>query len=151
MDGHNARLMAESAGERLALIMRSYHRLTGHVLADDAHTLWRAPFTVLAHDTSAPPEFIYANSYALTLFKRSAKDMIGLPSHLSAQADAREQRAAMFAQLEAADIVTGYCGMRIAADGTRFRIRDAVIWNLRDDDRNLCGQAARIDRVEMPD
>ncbi len=143
--------MAGSAGERLALIMHSYQRQTGDVLAYDAHTLWRAPFAVLAHDTKAPPKFIYANSHALTLFKRSAEDMIGLPSHLSAQADAREQRSAMFAQLEAADIVTGYCGMRIAADGRRFRIRDAVIWNLRDDEGKLRGQAARIDRVELPD
>ncbi len=140
--------MAGSAGGRLDLILRSFARITGQPLASDAGALWSAPFAVLAHDTQGPPRFFYANARALALFKRDAGAMIGLPSHLSAQVEAREERAAMFARLEADDVVTDYTGIRIAADGTRFRISDAVIWNLRDEAGALHGQAARIDRVE---
>jgi hypothetical protein len=142
-------LMRESAGDLLVLLLDSYRSLTGHTLASDAKELWRAPYAVLAHDTRVPPEFFYANACTLALFKRTAAAMIGLPSHLSAEPDAREERAAMFARLEAEDVVTGYCGIRIAGDGTRFRIMDAVIWNLLDAAGTLHGQAARIDRVEM--
>ncbi len=141
--------MQESAGERLALLQENYRRLTGEALAADADALWNAPYAVLAHDRSAPPVFFYANARTLSLFKRSAGEMIGLPSHLSAQPDAREERAAMLARLEADDIVTGYSGVRVASDGTRFRIRDAIIWNLRDASGSLHGQAARIDEVEL--
>jgi len=104
---------------------------------------------VLAHDRTVPPLFFYANARTLALFKRSADEMIGLPSHLSAEPDAREERAAMFAMLEAEDIVTGYSGIRVASDGSRFRIVDATIWNLRDASGTLHGQAARVDEVEM--
>lgn len=141
--------MQTSAGDRLAVLLESYERLTGKPLATSAEALWQAPYAVLAHDTSTPPEFFYANARTLALFKRSADEMIGLPSHLSAEADAREERARMFERLKANDIVTGYSGVRIAADGTRFRIIDAVIWNLRDAAGALHGQAARIDDVEM--
>lgn len=139
------------AGQRLAILLESYRRLTGQVLARDAQALWKAGFAVLAHDRSSPPEFFYANARALALFKRTASQMIGLPSHLSAQPDARADRAAIFARLEAEDIVTGYSGIRVAADGSRFRIVDAVIWNLRDSAGTLHGQAARIARVQLLD
>ncbi len=140
--------METSAGKRLQMLMASYRSLTGESLAADAGALWVAPFAVLAHDTSSPPVFIYANARALALFGRNAEEMIALPSHLSAEPDAREDRAAMFARLEAQDIVTGYSGVRIAANGSRFRIVDAAIWNVRDESGRLLGQAARIDRVE---
>ncbi|GAA5052274.1 hypothetical protein GCM10023208_12970 [Erythrobacter westpacificensis] len=138
-----------SAGERLALLLESYRRLTGEALAADADALWNAPHAVLAHDRAAPPVFFYANARTLSLFKRSADEMIGLPSHLSAEPEAREERAAMFAKLEAEDIVTGYSGLRVASDGSRFRILNATIWNLRDASGTLHGQAARVDEVEM--
>ncbi|WP_162925320.1 MEKHLA domain-containing protein [Aurantiacibacter odishensis] len=149
MTSANFKRMQESAGERLALLLECYHRLTGEILAADADALWNATCAVLAHDRSVPPEFFYANARTLSLFKRSADTMIGLPSHLSAEPDAREERAAMFAKLEAKDIVTGYSGIRVAADGSRFRIVDAAIWNLRDASGTLHGQAARIEAVEM--
>ena len=149
MESSEFEAMQASAGGRLAVLLESYHRLTGMVLATGADTLWSAPCAVLAHDRSAPPRFFYANARTLALFRRSAHEMIGLPSHLSAEEDEREQRAAMFALLDAEDIVTGYSGVRVAADGTRFRIHDAVIWNLRDAAGDLVGQAARIDSVEM--
>lgn len=144
-------LMRENAGKRLLSLMDSYRRVTGQSLADNADALWSAPYAVLSHDTDTPPRFFYGNARTLALFKWRAKDMIGLPSLYSAQADARAERAAMFAQLQAKDIVTGYSGVRIASDASRFRIVDAVIWNLRDPSGDLLGQAARIDHVEMLD
>ena len=137
------RAMRESAGARLALLGDSFARLTGRALVEGE--LWSAPLAVVAHDTSDPPRFFYANKLALKLFRMTAAQFIGLPSYNSAEPAAREERAQIFVKLESDNVVAGYTGVRIAADGTRFRIKDAVIWNLVDEAGQRHGQAAAID------
>lgn len=139
-------VMRESAGARLALLEASYARLTGQPLCDGA--LWSADVAVVAHDRSDPPLFFYANRLALALFRMTPAQFIGLPSYKSAEPALREERAQIFVKLEADDVVTGYTGIRIAADGTRFRIKDAVIWNLVNESGQRHGQAARINDWE---
>ena len=107
-----------------------------------------APAAIVAHGTQEVPLFFYGNRSALSLFRMSADQFIGLPSYRSAEAALREERAAMLARLDAADVVTGYKGVRVAADGTRFRIKDAVIWNLVDERGQRHGQAAWFDAWE---
>ncbi len=140
MDDREA--MQQSAGERLALIAESYARLAGEPLAQTVDALWEAPRAVVAHDMQDPPLFFYGNRMALHLFRMDAGDFIGLPSYKSAEPALREERAAMFAKLEAEDVITDYRGIRIAADGTRFRIENAVVWNLVDEGGERHGQAA---------
>lgn len=144
MDDRQA--MEDSAGARLALIGNSFARLTGAPLA--AGDLWQAPLAVVAHNTSSPPLFFYANHTALGLFRMTAAQFIGLPSFKSAEPALRDERAAMLAKLEADDVVPGYSGVRIAADGTRFRIVDATIWNLVDEAGQRHGQAAAFGKWE---
>ncbi len=141
------RVMEASAGTRLALLGESFARLTGRPLAAGGD-LWHAPAAIVAHGTEDVPRFFYGNATALALFRMDAAAFIGLPSYKSAEAALREERAAMLARLEAADVVTGYHGVRIAADGTRFRIVNAVIWNLVDSGGQRHGQAAWFDRWE---
>lgn len=136
--------MRDNAGERLALLHASFARLTGRTLWDG--DLWNAPLAVVAHDTDNPPCFFYANRLALDLFRMTAAQFIGLPSFNSAEPALREERAQIFVKLEADDVVTGYRGVRIAADGTRFEIKDAVIWNLVDECGQRHGQAALIEK-----
>lgn len=140
--------MEASAGARLALLAESFARLTGRPLAPGGE-LWNSPAAIVAHGTEDVPRFYYGNATALALFRMDAAAFIGLPSYRSAEAALREERAVMLARLEAADVVTGYQGVRIAADGTRFRIMDAVIWNLVDSGGRRHGQAAWFDRWEM--
>lgn len=139
--------MEASAGARLALLAASFARLTGRELAPGGD-LWTTPAAVVAHGTQDPPLFFYGNAQALALFRMKAEEFIGLPSYRSAEPALREERAAILAQLDKADVVAGYNGIRIAADGTRFRIHDAVIWNLLDDAGARHGQAAWFDRWE---
>ncbi len=135
-------LMQANGGERLEILLRSYAALSGEALALDIHQLWQSNRIVVAHDTKDPPRFFYANLAALKLFGITARKMIGMASYKTARPDARDERAAMLARLENEDIVTGYGGVRIAGDGSRFRIIDAVIWNLRDEAGQRIGQAA---------
>jgi hypothetical protein len=138
-------IMEASAGARLALLADSFLRLTGRLLVPDGD-LWSAQAAILAHGTESPPRFFYGNARTLALFRLGATEFLGRPSHTSAEPAHREERARMFARLEADDVVTGYHGVRIASDGTRFRIEDAVIWNLVDDAGVRHGQAAWFDR-----
>jgi hypothetical protein len=141
-------LMEASAGARLALLAGSFARLTGRPLTPDGD-VWNAGAAILAHGTQSPPLFFYGNACTLRLFKLSAADFLGRPSHTSAEPAHREERARMFALLEADDVLTGYAGVRIAADGTRFRIEDAVIWNVVDSSGVRHGQAAWFAQLEI--
>lgn len=141
-------LMEQSAGARLALLAESFLRLTGRPLAPDG-SLWSADAAILAHGTQDPPLFFYGNARTLDLFRMPAADFLGRPSHTSAEPAHRDERARMFARLEADDVVMDYAGVRVAADGTRFRIEDAVIWNLVDEYGQRHGQAAWFERWEM--
>ena len=135
--------------ERAQVLLSSYHLLTGEPLASDEYALWHSRTAVVAHNTASLPLFFYANHTALALFRMGAQQFIGMPSAHSAEADQRAERAEMLAQLDRANIITGYNGVRIAADGTRFRITGAVIWNLIDEAGQRHGQAARIADWEM--
>jgi hypothetical protein len=107
------------------------------------------PAALVAHGTQDPPQFFYGNKQALDLFRMSAEQFIGLPSYKSAEPALREERAAMLARLEAENVITDYHGIRIAADGTRFRINNAVVWNLVDEAGQRHGQAATFGDWEL--
>lgn len=141
-------IMEASAGARLTLLAVSFARLTGRPLAPDGD-LWGANAAILAHGTENPPLFFYGNARTLALFRMTAADFLGRPSYTSAEPAHRDERARMFEKLEADDVVTGYAGVRIAADGARFRIEDAVIWNLVDEAGVRHGQAAWFERCVM--
>ncbi len=137
----------------VARLRESYRRLTGRDLiaagtgaAEAPALLDAAPFGVLSHGSETDPVFNYANRCALDLFAMDWAAFTRLPSRLSAQADEREQRALLLARVAQAGFIDDYSGIRIAADGRRFRIEQATIWNLADERGNPIGQAARIGR-----
>lgn len=144
-----------SAGMRLALIAESFRRLTGGDLvdpvADLAAGLWTAPRVILAHGTQADPIFFYGNRMALELFELSARALTGMPSRLSAEAPVREERARLLERVSADGYIADYSGVRISATGRRFRIAQAVVWNLIDGAGTVHGQAASFDRWERLD
>ena len=139
--------MRISAGERIALIATSFERLARRMLVDPSsggieQAMWEAPRAIVAHGTEAEPRFFYGNRIALELFAMTANEFIGLPSHRSAEPGLREERSRMLAGLERSGIVDGYAGVRIAADGRRFAIAGAQVWNLVDGRGRRHGQAA---------
>ena len=140
-------MMQASAGDRLALIATSFERLAGKPLAEPSaggieQALWEAPRAILAHGTEDEPRFFYGNRLALELFAMSASEFIGLPSHRSAEPALREERARMLAGLAECDIVDDYASVRIAANGRRFAIANAQVWNLVNEHGGRFGQAA---------
>ncbi len=142
-------LVDASAGGRLALITESFLRLTGRPLVPDgtdlASALWQAPRVVLAHGTEPDPIFFYANRLALDRFEIAADALLRMPSHLSAEALLREERAALLARVARDGFIDDYAGIRVSAKGRRFRIEQAVVWNLIDAMSVCHGQAATFE------
>ena len=135
-------------GAHAALLLDSYQRLLGRPLIDPApgadlgRALYEADFVLLSHGTEADPRFNYANRAAQVLFGYPWEAFIGLPSRLSAEPVAREERERLLRRVADQGFIDDYAGVRVAADGRRFRIEQALVWNLADAQQTPCGQAA---------
>lgn len=104
--------------------------------------MFAADQVVLAHDGGADPRLIYANAAALQLWGRCWREMIGLPSRLTAEPEERQARAQALARARRREALAGYGGIRVDREGRRFRIDNARLWTLRDDQGQDRGQAA---------
>lgn len=133
---------------RLELVAASFTRLTGRSLVDDAtpDRLWSAPRVIVAHGGEADPVFFYGNRLALEVFEIDFANFIRLPSRYSAEPQAREERARLLERVSRYGFIDDYSGVRISAAGRRFRIEQAVVWNLIDPLGVCHGQAATFDR-----
>jgi hypothetical protein len=138
------RLPAQAA--RIALIADSHARLLGKRLVagtgDIIEAMWHAPQAIVAHGTEEDPLFFYANLAALTAFGATLDQFIDMPSRLSAEAPLREERQALLDRVSAQGYIDDYAGIRVRLNGTRFRIANAVVWNLIDASGKRQGQAA---------
>jgi hypothetical protein len=137
----------------LSLLAGSYRRLTGEsmlpeggeVTADMADWLYsEAPFGVLAQDVSPEPQFVYANEAAQSFFECGWRDIVGMPSRLSAPGGNREARQELMDTVLKQGYRDGYRGLRRTLSGRLFWIEDVTIWNLVDDADTIHGQAALI-------
>jgi hypothetical protein len=138
---------ADDLLRRLNVLVSSFHRLTGkHLLepgyADLWQACWTAPRVIVAHGTETDPVFFYGNQWALNLFELDFAAFTQLPSRYSAEALLREKRAALLDRVREHGFIDDYAGVRISASGRRFRIEQAVVWNLLDEAGRLQGQAA---------
>jgi hypothetical protein len=134
--------------EHVSLLAESYRHWTGRVLIADvadpvhrARQLYHAPWVVASHGTEADPIFNYGNRMALTLWETTWEAFTAMPSRLSAEPMAQEERRAFLARVSAHGFIDDYSGIRISTRGRRFRIRRATVWNIIDVRGNYRGQA----------
>lgn len=45
--------------------------------------------------------------------------------------------------------IANYSGVRISSKGKRFRLQDATVWDVRDEQGVLCGQACTFARSKV--
>ena len=132
------------------MLVSSFELLTGKNILPPAievnnvsRELFFAPFAVMSHGVETDPVFNYANQCALDLFEMTWENFIKLPSKYSAEADSQEERDRILQSVAEDGYVDDYAGVRISGKGRRFRITNAVVWNVFDEGR-CCGQAALI-------
>lgn len=115
----------------------------------DARALFNAPFVVVSHGAEVEPIFNYGNALALRLFELPWEGFTQLPSRQSAEPLNQAARALFLARVARDGYLDGYEGVRISANGRRFRIRDAILWNLREPTGAFRGQAATFAHWEL--
>ena len=114
-----------------------------------AERLFAAPFVLVSHGTEADPVLCYGNAAALALWEMTWEELTRTPSRLTAEPVAREERVRLLAQVTQHGHIANYAGVRISKSGRRFRIQQAVVWNLLDERGAPYGQAAMFDRWEF--
>ena len=125
-----------------ALLIASYRSVVGGDLVLVAGgPLYEAPAVVLMHGIEADPVFCYANLQAQRLWGYTWDAFVHLPSRLSAEPVAREERERLLTRARERGFIDDYSGIRIARDGSRFHISGVVLWNVVVDGRRH-GQAA---------
>jgi hypothetical protein len=140
---------------RLPLISNSFQHLTGRPLieiidsSDLALAMWSAPQVIVAHGTESDPIFFYGNRLALEVFEMDFENFTKLPSRLSAEPLAREERQRLLDRVTQNGYIDDYAGVRISAKGHRFRIEQAVVWNLIDRQGKVHGQAATFSHWQL--
>ena len=134
-------------------LLYSFARLLGRELIDRAGTpveqstrLWQAAIVVVSHGTDADPVLTYGNAAALALWEMPWEELTQTPSRLTAEPVHRDERARLLARTREHGFVDDYSGIRISKTGRRFRIEQAIVWNLTDGVGNQLGQAATFDR-----
>lgn len=134
-------------------LLDSYRHWLGHDLVprdgsaeDQAGRLFEAPFVVVSHGTQADPILNYGNRAALELWEFDITTLLVTPSRLTAEPMHRDERAQLLERTRRDGYADDYSGIRVTATGRRFRIEQAVIWNLRGPAGEHVGQAATFSR-----
>ena len=139
------------------LLLNSYARYVGHELIprsgteQDSQVLFEAPFVVVAHGTEADPLLNYGNAAATELWQTTLSQLIGMPSRKTAEPVHRDERARLLQRTREFGFIDDYSGIRISTTGQRFRIHQATVWNVVDDDEIHVGQAATFSEWTMLD
>lgn len=146
------------AVKRVEEISRSLTHWTGRELVpgaggldgpDLARRVFEAPFVLVSHGTEADPVLNYGNRAALDLWELSWEALTRMPSRYTAEAPNREERARLLETVRRQGYIADYSGVRISSTGRRFRIAQALVWNVRDAAGQPAGQAAMFDRWEF--
>ena len=134
------------------LLLDSFARLVGRELvsregsaAEQAERLFHAPFVVVSHGTEADPVLNYGNAQAIALWELTWQELTRTPSRLTAEPMHRDERARLLARTREHGFVDDYSGIRISKTGRRFRIEQAIVWNLTGAASEHRGQAATFD------
>lgn len=146
---------SESWIRQTELMLNSFATLLGRELierihpAADAESLFNAEFVVVSHGTQDDPLLNYANQAALELWSMPLEQLIGMPSRKTAEPVHRAERSDLLRRTSEDGFIDDYSGIRITSDGRRFRIHQAIVWNINDEDGNPSGQAATFSEWTM--
>ncbi len=111
--------------------------------------LYDAPYVVCSHNTASDPILNYGNRSAQQLWELPWERFTQMPSRKTAEPITQEERNDLLARVTSNGFIDDYQGVRITANGNRFFIPQAVVWNLVDIHGDYRGQAAMFDQWEM--
>lgn len=105
-------------------------------------------FVVLSHGNQTDPIYNYENAAGFRVFRWPAERYYKLPSRYSAPEGAnRQAREAMIDSTVAQDVIYIDEAVRVRYPNATVTLRDAILWNVYDDDGNRVGQTALFDEI----
>ncbi len=135
------------------LLLDSYYSTVGDLLMPDAGSpdanarlVWSADFVLVSHGTQEDPIFNFANKSALDLWELDWETFTRMPSRKSAEPVHRDLRAQMLEQTKKLGYNPNYSGIRISSSGRRFKIEEAIVWTVFDQQGIWKGQAATFNK-----
>lgn len=136
------------------VLLDSYRHWTGRELLAEqgdaeqtARALFEAPFAVLSGGPQEDQVLNYGNLTTLRLWEMDWETLVRTPSRYTAEPMHRDERAVFLQRVRDHGYVDDYQGIRISSTGKRFRIEQATVWNLIDEQGRFLGQAATFKRV----
>ncbi len=135
-------------------LLNSFNRLTGKSIIErsspkeDLKKVEEGDFVLVSHNGANDPILNYGNPFALNLWELSWDEFTRTPSRKTAEADLREKRQQMLSIAEKQGYFDNYEGIRISRTGKRFLIKNAIIWNVLDENNKKIGQAAYFTEIE---
>jgi len=134
------------------LLLNSFSSLVGRDLLvrnrtreEQANCLFSAPFVVVSHGTEDDPILNYGNEKALCLWGMTWEDFVQTPSRKTAEPIHQNERAQLLERTLKNGYIDDYSGIRVSKTGKRFKIDQAIIWNITDENGHYYGQAATFD------
>jgi hypothetical protein len=136
-------------------VIAAFARVTGGDLMAEAgldhaapgKSVWDGNFALLTHDTNAI--LTYGNRFALDLWEMDWATLVQTPSRLTAPEEDRVARAVIMAQVERDGFTRAYSGRRVSRSGRLFRIENATVWTLKDEQGAVFGTAAFFKSVSF--
>lgn len=146
-------------------LLNSFQHWTGRSLLNDsilerstnlstrsealAQNLFEAPFVVVSHGIEADPIFNYANQQALTLWELDWQSFTRMLSRQSAAPMEQEAREKLLAEAKREGYIQNHQGIRTSSTGKQFWIENVILWNVLDEQQQLCGQAATFSQWQF--
>ena len=144
--------------EHIVQLLDSYQHWTGQQLVqgnlgamERARLLFNAPFAVLSHTAEDDPMFSYANLTAMNLFECDWSQITQMKSKSSAETPLQSDRKKLLTAVRKNGFSYSYTGVRISRTGRRFKISDAIVWNVLNKSGDFVGQAATFATWEFLD
>ncbi len=135
-------------------ILDSFEKLTGKKIikrsspVSDYKKIEHGQFVLVSHNGSDDPILNYGNQFALKVWEMNWDEFVKTPSRKTAEDDKRAKRKEMLEIANKQGYFDNYEGIRISSTGKRFIIKDAIIWNVFNENGKKIGQAAFFDRIE---
>ena len=134
----------------------SYHKYTNKPLLENStnliNELYDASFVFAAHKYYADePRFIFGNAQALELWELDWDSFTRMPSRLTAEPEEQSTRASLLKEVQEQGYIANYSGVRISSSGKRFKINNAIVWNVINQSGQTIGQAVKFSDYEFLD
>jgi MEKHLA domain len=123
----------------------------GFLLDTLGEQIFHANFYILSHNHAADPILTYGNDRVLKQWEVSWAELTTMYSRDTAKPVDRSARLAIMEQVNLNNYISNYSGVRVSKTGKEFKILDATVWNLFDNDGSSYGQAAWFELVENCD